>query len=161
MDEYRVPTVTLDVEVLCVDGRVLSGQVFMPALSAVHAGPPEPEEWINTPSPFFPFAGRGQVNLLLNKQQVLALIAPAAEAVEAGEDPADPVQPDLPTRRVSIEADRHRFDGLLTIDMPLNQQRVLDYLNRRDLFLLLHLDDGRRCLIRKACITTLSELKGA
>lgn len=162
MDEYRVPTVRLEVEVLRQDGSLLAGRIFMPALSAVHAGPMALEEWANAAPPFFPFAAAPNVRILLNKRQVLALITTPAPAPEAGPDPDDAGtnRADVPVRRVSIEAGGRRFDGLLVIDMPISKQRVLDYMNRPEPFLLLHLDDGRQCLIHRSFITSVSEVEG-
>lgn len=157
MNEFRVPTVQVDVEVTCVNGDELSGLVFMPALSAVHAGGMRAEEWVNGPLPFFPFRPRGAgAGMLLNKHQVLALTTSFEPADEAPDLDAE-----VPVRRVALDAGGHRFEGRLVIDMPINQQRVLDYVNRPDPFLLLHRDDGRQCLVRKDCIARIVELEGA
>ncbi len=161
MDEYRVPTVQVEVELLCLDGRTLWGQIFMPALSALHAGAMAPEEWINGVASFFPFKTRHGAGILFNKQHVLALTVMPPATVEPSADGLDGLSVELPVQRVAVEAGDHRFEGRLVIDMPLNQRRVLDYVNRPEAFLLLHRDDGRRCLIQKACIASVADVRGA
>ena len=73
MQDFKVPTVQLATELHCVDGAVLRGNVYMAALSAVHAGPMLPQEWINSPPAFFPFRQESGTTLLVNKHQVLAM----------------------------------------------------------------------------------------
>jgi hypothetical protein len=155
MDEFRVPTVQVPTELHCADGVVLRGIVFMPAQSAVHAGPMLPDEWVNSPPPFFPFKPEGSgSSILLNKQQLLAMVVeerpPTDELLEweaAG-----------PKVRVAVEADGKRFEGHLVMDMPENRRRVVDCLNRPEAFLSLT-DGDRVILIRKTRISRSYELQ--
>ena len=126
----------------------------MPAHSAVQTGRMHPEEWINGPSMFFPFRTTGSSHgLLLNKCQVLAVtVGPEAE-----DDPTS--EGEAPVRRVTVEAGDRVFAGSVVIDMPVNQQRVVDYVNRPEAFLLLR-GDGRHFLIRKDLISRLLEVEG-
>jgi len=50
--------------------------------------------------------------------------------------------------------------GLLVIDMPEGHQRVLDYLNRPDAFLIVR-DGDREHLVRKQRITRVIEPREA
>ena len=153
MLEYQVPTLQLAADVWCADGRGLAGWIFVPACSSVHGGPMRPEEWINQPHPFFPFAAHdSHERMVLNKAEVVALTV--ADDDKSG---ADDEGSAIPVCRVAIEIHARRFLGTLVIDMPPNQQRVVDFLNRPDAFLTLR-DGRRRHLIHKARITRVIEL---
>jgi len=41
---------------------------------------------------------------------------------------------ELPVHHLVIEAGGHRFEGTVIVDMPLNQRRVVDYINRPEAF---------------------------
>lgn len=153
MLQYQVPTVPLAAEVWCADGRNLAGRIFMPACSLVHDGWMRPTEWINQSHPFFPFGAHGSTDrLALNKLEVVALTVAADDDEDDVEDAAERA----PVSRVVIEAGGRRFTGTLVIDMPPNQQRVVDFLNRPDAFLTLR-DGGHHHLIQKARITRVVE----
>jgi hypothetical protein len=153
MPDFKVPTVQLSTEIQCVDGTVLRGTVFMPALSAVQAGPMGPEEWINGPLMFFPFRPEGGGRpVLVNKRSVLALgVTPAAI------DEEQVWEPGLLVRRVVVEAGGTRFEGEVAIDMPENQRRLVDYLNCPEAFLPLRTGE-RLHLVRKDCISRVAEI---
>jgi hypothetical protein len=153
MHDFKVPTVQLAAELHCVDGAVLRGHVYMAALSAVHAGPMLPQEWINSPPAFFPFRNDDATMILVNKVQVLAM-AVAAVPLE----PEDELwEPSGLVRRVLIEAGGKRFEGDVVIDMPENQRRLVDYLNRPEAFLCLASGEDR-VLVRKERISRASEV---
>jgi hypothetical protein len=155
MNELRVPTVALAAEVTCTDGRVFTGRIFVPAAASRHTGPMRPEEWINEPAAFFPFLpDEAQVSVLLNKHEVLVITT----GTMAG-------QPELPLehggeggeRRVAVECGDLRLEGSLRIDMPAGHRRVLDTLNRPEMFLVLRAGD-RLHLLQKRHITRVMEL---
>lgn len=147
MDDFKVPTVQLATELHCVDGSLLRGRIFMPALSAVHGGPMLPQEWINSSPIFFPFRQDGGTTILVNKHQVLAM---SVAATPEGCD--QPWEPDTPVRRTTVEAGGKRFEGGVVIDMPENQRRLVDYLNRSESFLCL-VSGENHLLIRKDLIS--------
>ena len=152
MSELRVPTVAVNTEILCADGRSFRGRVFVPALASRHTGPMRLEEWLNEPARFFPFLpDDGDKPVLMNKREVLVMTfaAPAAEA--------DVEEPESPHRRVAVECEARRLEGVLVIDMPAHLSRVLDCLNRSQMFLTL-LDEGRHHLIQKERITRVLEI---
>lgn len=153
MLEYQVPTVPLAAEVWCADGRSLAGRIFVPACSSVHGGRMRPEEWINQAHPFFPFEAHGsKERLVLNKPEVVALTVAAEDDEGEESDEAG----GMPVCRVAIEVGGRRFGGTLVIDMPPNQRRVVDFLNRPNAFLTLR--DGRHHhLIQKARIVRVIE----
>lgn len=154
MNDLQVPMVALAAEVLCADGRRFSGRLFVSASASRHEGPMRAEEWINDPAPFFPFlVDAAERSVVFNKGQVLAISV--AATADRG-DIADGVE--YVERRVVIECGENHFEGSLVIDMPQNQSRVLDYLNRDDGFLVLRAGE-RHHLVLKRCITRVIEVR--
>ena len=154
MSELRVPTLALDAEVLCADDRTFTGRVFLPAASSVHSGPMRPEEWMNDTVPFFPFLPEGEGgSVILNKHEVLVL------TVIGAEDSLD-AEPGGYDRRLAVEVRGRVLTGNVRVDMPVNQSRVLDFLNTSHPFLEVR-EGFRRHLVRKARITRVLELPEA
>jgi hypothetical protein len=153
MHDFKVPTVQLATELHCVDGAVLRGHVYMAALSAVHAGPMLPQEWINSPPAFFPFRRDDGTTILVNKHQVLAM---SVAAPPAGDEPS--WEPADLVRRAVVEAGGKQFQGDVVIDMPENQRRLVDYLNRPESFLCL-VSAEARLLVRKDFISRAIEIQ--
>ena len=150
--EFHVPRLLRAAEVLCSDGRVLHGRVFLPATAESHAGAMRAEEWMNEPAAFFPFLPDGEGRpVILNKAQV-AVVTVAASADH--DETLEQVGP--PAKRVRVECGALRLEGDVLVDMPANQSRVLDVLNRPGAFLNIREGD-RHHLVRKAGITRVSE----
>jgi len=152
--EFKVPTVALAAEATMADGRRFRGRIFLPTAAHDHAGSMRAEEWMNDGVDFFPFLhDDASAPVLLNKREVVAVTVPASadrdETLEA-------VRP--PQRRLRLECGARRFEGTITIDMPENHSRVLDYLNRRGAFLTLR-DGARHHLVAKARITRVTETR--
>jgi hypothetical protein len=155
MSELRVPTVATAAELLCADGRSFRGRVFVPALASRHSGPMRLEEWLNEPTQFFPFLPDGAESpVLMNKREVLVMTF--ATAPVDGEEP----EPETPRRRVAVECEARRLEGVLVIDMPSHLSRVLDCLNRTQMFLTLH-DGDQHHLVQKERITRVLEIPEA
>jgi len=155
MSELRVPTVAMTAEILCADGRGFQGRVFIPALSSRHTGGMRPEEWLNEPPPYFAFLPNDTESpVLMNKREVLVMTFPAQSA--DGEEP----EIESPQRRVAIECEARRLEGVLVLDMPAHLSRVLDYLNRPQMFLTLR-DGNRHHLVQKERITRVLEIPEA
>jgi hypothetical protein len=139
-------------EILCADGRTFNGRVFIPALASRHTGPMRLEEWLNEPTQFFPFLpDESGAPVLMNKREVLVMTFPAPPPDE------DSPEPDGPHRRIAVECEARRLEGILVIDMPSHLSRVLDCLNLPQMFLTLH-DDDRHHLIQKERITRVLEI---
>jgi hypothetical protein len=155
MSELRVPTVAMAAEVLCADGRSFRGRVFIPALASRHTGPMRLEEWLNEPTQFFPFLpDDANSPVLMNKREVLVMTFPSPPADE------DSLEPEIPHRRVAVECEARRLEGVLVIDMPSHLSRVLDCLNRPQMFLTLH-DGNQHHLVQKERITRVLEIPEA
>ena len=156
MNELRVPTHATAAEIRTADGRIFVGRIFIPSSSSQHTGSMRPDEWLNQTGPFFAFlADDAKSTVLLNKQEVAVLsIAPSQDEDARAEDV------DLPERRLALELGDSRIEGVLLVDMPPGQRRVLDYLNRPEPFLLLRTVD-RWHLVRKNLITRVMEIEEA
>jgi hypothetical protein len=153
VSELRVPTVAMSTEVLCADGRSFRGRVFVPALASHHTGPMRLEEWLNEPLQFFPFLpDDADAPVLMNKREVLVMTFAAPPPDD------DNPEPESPHRRVAIECEARRLEGVLVIDMPSHLSRVLDCLNRAQMFLTL-LDGDLHHLIQKERITRVLEIR--
>jgi hypothetical protein len=147
MNELRVPTVALPAEVVCADGRTLLGRIFVPASASHHDGPMLPEEWINEPRWFFPFLPDDASGpLILNKEQLVVVSVTFTPTEDHGEL----------ERAVRIECAGRTLEGSLHIEMPTNQQRVLDYLNQPPAFVALYAGE-RMHLVHKRHVTRLTE----
>lgn len=153
MDELRVPTVATVARVTCLDGRVFSGHVYIPAAAFRHTGPMRPEEWINAPAAFFPFLPDGEGEpVLLNKDEVVAI-----GIADPGEEEGAVAQSEV--RSVTIECEGLQLEGEIHIDMPEGHRRVLDALNQPDRFMTLYSGE-RHYLVNKRHVTRVVE-KGA
>ena len=151
--EFHVPRLLRAAEVLCADGRVLRGRVFLPASAESHAGAMRAEEWMNDEASFFPFLPDGEGRpVILNKARVVVMTVPAAAD---GDAPSEEVG--TPVRRVSVECGAVRIEGDVLVDMPANQSRILDVLNRPGAFLTVR-EAERHHLVRKSRITRVREL---
>src|SRR5512139_3891722 len=76
---FLVPRLLRGADVICSDGRVLRGRVFLPATAESHPGAMRAEEWMNDPALFFPFLPDGEGRpVILNKSQVVVVTVAAA-----------------------------------------------------------------------------------
>lgn len=150
---FQVPRLLRAAEALCADGRVLRGRVFLPATAEGHPGAMRAEEWMNDAAAFFPFLPDGEGRpVILNKAQVVVVtVAASADSDDASD------QVGAPLRRVSVECGAVRLEGDVLVDMPPNQSRLLDLLNRPGAFLNVR-DGERHHLVRKSSITRVREL---
>jgi hypothetical protein len=154
LSELRVPTQATTAEVRCDDGRMLVGRIFIPAAASHHTGAARPDEWLNEGPPFFAFlADESKKVVLLNKQQVAVLtIAPELDLEE------EETVEDLVVKLVAVDVGDRRIQGRIVIDMPENNRRVLDELNRPAAFLTIR-GEGRWHLVRKGLITRVVEIE--
>lgn len=149
---FQVPRLLRAAEVLCADGRVLHGRVFLPATAESHPGAMRAEEWMNDVASFVPFLPDGEGRpVILNKQQITVVtVAASADRDEAMD------QAGAPMRRVRVECGGLRLEGDVLVDMPANHSRILDLLNRPGAFLNVR-EGERHHLVCKSRITRVSE----
>jgi hypothetical protein len=150
--EFQIPRLLRAAEVLCADGRVLRGRVFLPAAAESHPGAMRAEEWLNDTASFVPFLPDGEGRpVILNKQQLTVVtVAASADRDEAMD------QSGAPVRRVRVECGALRLEGDVLVDMPANHSRILDLLNRPGAFLNVR-EGERHHLVCKSRITRVSE----
>lgn len=146
MEDLRVPTVAVAVEVRLGDGRLLSGRIFAPAAAAAHSGPMRPDEWLNDPAPFLPFLPDGQ-----NRPVLLARTAVAVMTVPARAQAHEP-EVEGALRAVVVECAGQTWRGQMAFHLP----RLLDFLNQSDCFCVLR-DGARDHLLNKRHVTQVSE----
>ncbi len=148
MEIYRVPKVETRVRILLDDGRTLDGSIFTSVTGPL--GGPETilERLVDPAEEFLPLAC-GEDRLLLNKTGIILVqcpadaVGPAAGAQGAKEVPV----------RVSLAGGTSLL-GRLSIRMPPERARVLDYLNSAPRFVPL-LGDRDVTLIQKHFIVTV------
>jgi hypothetical protein len=137
-------------EVTCLDGRGFRGRIFVPASSSLHPGPMRAEEWMNGGGQFFPFLpDEADTPEILNKKEILVVSIKGGDGEQEAVDIA---------RRVVVECGSRRLEGTVLIDMPTQNSRVLDYLNRADAFLPLYEADHVH-LVQKHNITRVLEVR--
>jgi hypothetical protein len=150
--EFHVPRLLRAADVLCADGRVLRGRVFLPASAESHSGAMRAEEWMNDAAAFFPFLPDGEGRpIILNKAQVVVVTVAASADHDVTVEQGGP-----PVKRVRVECGALRLEGDVLVDMPATQSRILDLLNRPGAFLNVR-EGERHHLVRKSGITRVSE----
>lgn len=149
MEELRVPTTQIEAELQLDDTRILRGTIFVPDSSS-HTGVKRPDEWINEASSFFPFRIEGGKTELFSKHATLRLSVPA-DLLHEEDMPAD-----VEHRAVVVETSGGSFEGVVRLDMPSHQRRVLDYLNLPHAFLCM-VDGERAHLVRKRLVKRVVE----
>jgi hypothetical protein len=148
MEDLRVPTVPMAAEIRYFDERPLSGRIFLPPRHPEHGGPIGAAEWLNQSTAFFPFAPDGDERaIILNKRYVVVLTVDVP-----------PNELPLLGAPVRIECGTLSLEGVLEMEMPENQRRVLDFTNGAGPFLVLR-SGSKRHLIQKHRITTITELE--
>jgi hypothetical protein len=147
---FYVPRVLRSAEVVCADGRVLRGRVFLPAAAESHAGTLRMAEWLDEAGAFFPFLPDGEGRpVLLNKHELIVVTVAAAVEDEGGEA-------GVQRSRIRVECGVLRLEGEVLIDMPASHSRVLDLLNRPGDFLTLRNGD-HNLFVRKSRIVRVTE----
>ncbi len=126
MEEFRVPTTSIEVELQFTDSRVQRGAIFVPESQSVDA-------WSADAATFFPFRPAGtQGTELIARHSVVRLSFTPPPAREE----------DTPTTEercaVVIECPGGRFEGEVLLDTPSNQRRLVDCVNQSGAFITLH-----------------------
>ena len=155
MDDLRVPTTSLPVEILCADGRAMLGDIFLPAQSSLQSGPDAARrvERVRGIRSFRSARSRRARSTILNRSEVVAVTVPAAVQRRR---PTTPV-PDVPVVRLAVEAGGTRFEGDVLVDMPPGHQRVADWLNAPAAFITVRAGSAHH-LIQKRHVTRVVEL---
>jgi hypothetical protein len=155
-EEFRIPRVLRAAEVLKADGERMRGRVFLPATAEAHPGAMRAEEWMNDPAEFYPFLpdGDGSPTILSKAQTVMITVMASADRDETLENAPAPV------RRVWVECGAVHVEGEVVMDLPVQQSRVLDLLNRKEAFLTIR-DGELHHLVHKSHITRVTEARSS
>lgn len=146
MEDLRVPTVAIAVELWLADGRRLTGRIFVPAAASAHSGPMRPDEWLNDAAAFLPFLPDGEPRtVLLAKASLAALTVPARA-------PSHDLEGEGALHRVELECGGQTWRGQVAFDLP----RLLDFLNRPERFCVVR-DGAREHVLNKRHVTRVSE----
>lgn len=152
METLRVPMLPLAVELRYFDERLMKGQIFLPPQSNRHDGPMRPDEWLNQSTRFFPFLADGTLDpVILNKRYVVVLTA------TRWVDVAEEIEEIGVARKVLVECGKLRLAGIVNINLPEEQSRLLDWVNLPEAFLLVH-EGPLWHIIQKNRITSFQEL---
>ena len=147
---FYVPRLLRAAEVVCADGRVLRGRVFLPAAAESHPGALRMAEWLEEPGCFFPFLPDGEGRpVLLSKQQLIVVTVAASVEDETADSGVE-------RKRIRVECGVLRLEGEVVIDMPASHSRVLDLLNRPGDFLALRNGD-HNLFVRTSRIVRVAE----
>ena len=147
MHEFRIEKDRCAVVLSLVSGETVTGAMFIQ-----HAGEGEPRresarDVLNSPERFFPIeTARGQTLLVAKDQVVDALAELPGDADELRRMSARSAVLDLVLWGGVVRS------GLVLLELPACQPRLLDYLNRlSDRFLVLYAAEGTR-LVNRALI---------
>ncbi len=143
--DRRLPTVSVIVRIVDVDGHSRSGRIFVPTASRFRSGPPSIEEWLEEDAAFFAFQRVSEEKpVLLNKDDIAVL------SVDTEEDP-------LPGgHALTIECGTATVRGYARVHTPSGDTRVIDELNSPARFLVV--SEGRtRHAVRKRAIRCVRE----
>jgi hypothetical protein len=151
---YRIPRRELDVRILLDDGRTLDGSLFS-STTGVRGGPEDALHFLNTDSEDFIPLACGKDSFLLNKAGIIwvQLTGEAAEeiAVSSRSGRRVPVRLTL-TGGLSVV-------GTLSIVMPPERNRVVDFMNATGRFLPLF-GDGVVTLVQRGFVVSVRSAEG-
>jgi len=151
---YRVPRRELEVRILLDDGRTLDGSLFTSDQCAT-GGPEDALQFLNTNSEDFVPLVCGQDRFLLNKAGIIwvQLMGEGAKEVAAANRTGRPVPVRLTlTGGMSVV-------GALSIVMPPERARVVDYMNAAGRFLPLF-GDGTTTLVQRGFVVSVRSADG-
>jgi hypothetical protein len=151
---YRVPRRELDVRILLDDGRTLDGALFTSQTGA-GGGPEDALQFLNTNSEDFVPLLCGQDSFLLNKAGIIwvQLMGEAAEEISSSNRSGRPV----PVRLTL--AGGISVVGTLSIVMPPERNRVVDYMNAAGRFVPLF-GDGTATLVQRGFVVSVRSVDG-
>ena len=154
MEIYRIPRRELDVRILLDDGRTLDGSLFS-SKTGVMGGPEDALHFLNTDSEDFIPLVCGKDSFLLNKAGIIwvQLAGEAADEIAAMNRTGRrvPVRLTL-TGGLSVV-------GTLSIVMPPERNRVVDYMNAVGRFLPLF-GDGVATLVQRGFVVSVRSAEG-
>jgi hypothetical protein len=155
MEQYRIPRRQVQARILLDDGRTLDGTVF--TTDSVPGGRPEDVlHVLNDPSEDFVPLLCGEDSFLLNKAGIIWVQLTGATAEEVAEQ-SEAGRP-APVRLTL--AGGLSLVGTLSIVMPPERARVIDYMNAAGRFLPLF-GEGQVTLVRRSFVVSVRSAEAA
>ena len=154
MEMYRIPRREVAARILLDDGRTLDGTVF--TTDSVPGGRPEDVlHLLNDPTEDFVPLVCGDDSFLLNKTGIIWVQLTGATAAEVGDVDAGRRAPVRLTLAGGLS-----LVGTLSIVMPPERSRVIDYMNAAGRFLPLF-GDGHVTLVRRSFVVSVRSAESA
>ena len=154
VDAYRVPRRATSVKIVTDDGQTLDGDVFT-AMIGPDGQPGRVVDRLNDPSEEFLAMKVGDDRFLLNKSGIVMVQMHGEFEEEPDLEP--PGGRDV-TVRLQLAAG-FGLVGRLSILMPQERCRVIDYMNSVPRFFPLH-GSGQVTLVQKGFVVSVRELEG-
>jgi hypothetical protein len=155
MEQYRIPRRQVQARILLDDGRTLDGTVF--TTDSVPGGRPEDVlHVLNDPSEDFVPLLCGEDSFLLNKAGIIWVQLTGATAEEVAEQSEAGRQAPV---RLTL-AGGLSLVGTLSIVMPPERARVIDYMNAAGRFLPLF-GEGQVTLVRRSFVVSVRSAEAA
>jgi hypothetical protein len=151
MKDFTVPTHSLAAQVWFTDGRTMTGTLFLPlAESGGSRGPLE--AWAKHAPAFAPLRTAASNVVIVSRATLAAVATPRVPSDGLPDEDRAGV-----TYGVEVETQGgFVFRGQLRIAMPRERQRVTDWFNAEDEYVVLATDD-QRVLLQKAHILRVHE----
>lgn len=154
MSSYWVEKSRCPVNLVLIDGRVLSGDIFLNPISRHRIAPQQPAEFLNQPEPFFILAPTYDERILVAKAAVALVEAPL---------PTSDDDDQLDTARVGVGVEIELIAssisaiGWLFYRASAGKGRVQDYLNDlTDQFIVLF-DAEKTTLVNRHAVANVRE----
>ncbi len=154
MSSYWVEKSRCPVNLIMMDGRVLTGEIFLNPISRHRVAPEQPAEFLNGPDPFFVLAPTYDERILVAKSAIAILEAPLPSS-----DDYDAVD----TARVGVGVEFELTGmtltavGWLFYRVTAGKGRVQDYLNDfKDQFIVLF-DSEKTTLVNRHAVSSVRE----
>ena len=154
MSSYWVEKSRCPVNLIMMDGRYLSGEIFLNPISRHRIAPQQPAEFLNQPEPFFVLAPTYDERILVAKSAVALVEAPLPSSED---DDA------LDTARVGVGVEFELTGltltpvGWLFYKAAAGKGRVQDYMNDiKDQFIVLF-DSEKTTLVNRHAVASVRE----
>ena len=152
MTDYRIEKLRSSVTLVLVDGRHLSGDIFVRPVSQFRLGPQGPVDALNEEDPYFAFAPSGEAPIVIAKDHVLR----AETGLPESDDLAD-----VPRLGVTVEVTLMTgevFAGSVFPATPPERARLIDYLNTYPYRFLVVFDAQKVTLVNRRAVVHAREV---
>jgi hypothetical protein len=150
LSDYRIPKTPRQIAVTLHSGETLMGDIFLQQVGRFGSAE-EPLDILNAPEAFFPLRTQDGDTVLVARDQVISVHC------DRGDD-EDSIGL---TPRITVDVrliHGQTFRGSVLLDMPAQNSRLLDFLNRsRQRFVAMNTDEGR-LLVNRSMIESVRSL---